>query len=232
MGGSGNDLVYGGPGSTPSSGARGNDTAALGAGPDSFTWLPGEGSDVIDGGGGTDSLVFDGSAGAEIMSLSADGDRSVFLRDLGNIRMDMDDVEILDLAALGGADTVTINDMSGTGFRNANIDLSAAGVGDAAADLRDGERLGAVRAHPGHCRPALRLTSMASARTRTSLAARPPTSSRSTAGAATTRLRVGRGVTALIGVPSISAPVSSDDPALSGASLQGRPRSGVGGDGP
>jgi Ca2+-binding RTX toxin-like protein len=134
VGSSGNDLIYGGRGPDTVSGARGNDTAALGAGRDSFTWLPGEGSDVIDGGGDADSLVFDGSSGNEVMSLSANGERSVFLRDLGTIRMDMDDVENLDLAALGGADTVTIDDMSGTDFRNANIDLSAEGAGDGAAD--------------------------------------------------------------------------------------------------
>ena len=135
VGGAGNDLVYGGRGADAVSGARGNDSADLGSGRDSFTWLPGEGSDTIDGGTGTDSLAFDGSGANEIMTLSANGDRTVFLRDVAAIRMDMDDVETLDLAALGGADTVTVDDLSGTGFRNANIDLSAAGVGDAAADI-------------------------------------------------------------------------------------------------
>ena len=50
----------------------------------------------------------------EVMSLSANGSSSVFLRDRGNIRMDMTGVEVLDLAALGGADSVTIDDMSRT----------------------------------------------------------------------------------------------------------------------
>ena len=46
--------------------------------------------------------------------------------------MDMDGVERLDLTALGGADTVTIDDMTGTDFRRAGIDLSGpAGGGDA-----------------------------------------------------------------------------------------------------
>jgi len=50
--------------------------------------------------------------------------------------MDMDGIEALDLTTLGGADSVTINDMHGTDFRQANIDLSAAGgAGDGAADL-------------------------------------------------------------------------------------------------
>ena len=40
--------------------------------------------------------------------------------------MDLDGVEQLDLQALGGADQVTIGDMSGTDFRQANVDLGAA----------------------------------------------------------------------------------------------------------
>jgi hypothetical protein len=62
----------------------------------------------------------------------------VFLRDIANIRMDVQGVEFLDLRTLGSADSVTINDMTGTGFRQANIDLSASGAGgagDGAADV-------------------------------------------------------------------------------------------------
>ena len=70
------------------------------------------------------------------MSLSANGERSLFLRDVANIRMDMDDVERLDLTALGGIDTVTVDDMSGTDFRQADVDLSGpAGGGDGEADI-------------------------------------------------------------------------------------------------
>jgi len=70
------------------------------------------------------------------MSLSANGKRSVFLRDVANIRMEMNRVERLDLRALGGADMVTINDMSGPSFRQAEVDLSApTGGGEGAADV-------------------------------------------------------------------------------------------------
>jgi Ca2+-binding RTX toxin-like protein len=132
VGGDGNDLMLGGRGNDSVTGERGSDTALLGSGQDSFTWFPGEGSDVIEGSTGTDTLDFVGANGAEIMSLSANGTRSVFLRNLGNIVMDMDDVETLDLTALGGADDVTINDMTGTDFRRANVDL---GGRDNEADL-------------------------------------------------------------------------------------------------
>jgi hypothetical protein len=69
------------------------------------------------------------------MSLTADGTSAVFLRSPGAIRMDLDGVERLDLATLGGADAVTIGDLSGTALTVADIDLSsAAGTGDAKVD--------------------------------------------------------------------------------------------------
>ena len=134
-GGDGNELVLGGSGDDAFDGNRGVDTAVFGSGKDSFTWDPGDGSDVIHGGRGSDTLVFNGSNDPEVMSLSANGSSSVFLRDRGNIRMDMTGVEVLDLAALGGADSVTIDDMSRTRFHRANIDLSALGVGDGQPDV-------------------------------------------------------------------------------------------------
>jgi Ca2+-binding RTX toxin-like protein len=125
--GAGDDNVFGGSGDDFVNGGRGTDTASLGSGRDSFEWNPGEGSDVIDGGSGTDTLVFNGAGANENMSLSANGHQAVFLRDVATIRMDMDHVEQLALAALGGTDNVTINDMSGTGFRRADINLAGAG---------------------------------------------------------------------------------------------------------
>ena len=133
--GDGNDLIFGGSGDDFVDGGKGRDTAFLDGGHDTFQWDPGEGSDVVDGGSSTDALVFNGAAGAETMSLSANGDQSVFLRDPGTVRMDMNDVEQLDVNALGGADTIAINDTGGTGLRGANIDLGVAGAGDGAADV-------------------------------------------------------------------------------------------------
>jgi hypothetical protein len=49
--------------------------------------------------------------------------------------MDMDGVERLDLTALGGSDTVTVADMTGTDFRQAVVDLSGpTGAPDGVAD--------------------------------------------------------------------------------------------------
>ena len=47
----------------------------------------------------------------------------------------MNDVEVLDLTALGGVDTFTLNDMRGTGFLRADVDLSVGGNPDGAEDI-------------------------------------------------------------------------------------------------
>ncbi|MET0457640.1 MAG: hypothetical protein ABW195_00205 [Ilumatobacteraceae bacterium] len=134
-GGDGVELFIGGSGNDAVDGNRGNDTGQLGSGNDSFRWDPGDGSDVVEGASGTDTMDFNGAGVAENMSLSANGSRTVFLRDVANIRMDMDDVEQLDLTALGGVDTILVGDMSGTDFRHAAIDLAGpGGVGDQQAD--------------------------------------------------------------------------------------------------
>jgi hypothetical protein len=135
VGGDGNDTLFGGNGRDDVNGKKGADTALLGNGQDSFTWDPGDGSDVVEGGEGYDTMIFHGAAASETMTLSANGTRTVFTRDVGTIRMDMHDIEALDLTTLGGADKVTINDTTGTGFRAANIDLSVQGAPDGAADV-------------------------------------------------------------------------------------------------
>jgi hypothetical protein len=134
-GGDGVEVFVGGSGRDAVDGNRGNDTGILGSGQDSFRWDPGDGSDVVEGDSGTDTLDFNGADGVENMRLSPNGERSLFLRDAGNIRMDMDGVERLDLTTLGGVDTMTVDDMTGTDFRQADVDLSAStGGGDGLSD--------------------------------------------------------------------------------------------------
>ena len=59
-----------------------------------------------------------------------------FFRDIGNVTMDLNNIETIDLNALGGADTITVNDLTGTDVKQVNIDLGAgaAGGGDGQAD--------------------------------------------------------------------------------------------------
>jgi Ca2+-binding RTX toxin-like protein len=131
LGGSGAETFMGGNGNDFVDGNRGNDTAFLGAGDDTFQWDPGDGSDTVEGQGGTDRMLFNGANIAETFEVSANGPRVRFTRNIGNITMDLDDVERIDLNSLGGADMLTVNDLSGTDLRQVNDDL---GAGDVAPD--------------------------------------------------------------------------------------------------
>ena len=86
----------------------------MGDGGDTFVWNPGDGSDTVDGQAGSDTMVFNGSDAAENIDISANGSRVRFTRDVGNVTMDLDGVETIDLNALGGADTITVNDLTAT----------------------------------------------------------------------------------------------------------------------
>ncbi|WP_114954624.1 beta strand repeat-containing protein [Sphingosinicella terrae] len=137
LGSNGQDLLIGGEGNDFIDGQQGNDVALLGAGDDVFQWDPGDGSDTVEGQAGDDRLRFNGSAGAEQFALSANGGRALFTRNLGNIVMDLDDLETVEVNALGAADTVTVNDMSGTDVTKVEVRLSGTlggSAGDAAAD--------------------------------------------------------------------------------------------------
>ncbi len=129
VGGDGNDVLIGGSGDDHVDGGRGNDTALLGSGDDTFTWNPGEGSDIVEGQSGRDAMQFNGSNANEQMDVSANGSRVRFFRDVGNVTMDLDGIEDLNVNALGGADTITVNDLTGTDLKAANIDVSATGNG-------------------------------------------------------------------------------------------------------
>ncbi len=124
LGGRGIETFYGGYGNDFIDGGAGNDIAFLGYGDDTFQWDPGDGSDTVEGEEGQDVMVFNGSNGAEIFEFSANAERLRFTRNLGNIVMDMAGIEQLDLRALGGTDTVTVNDLSTTDLTEANIDLA------------------------------------------------------------------------------------------------------------
>jgi hypothetical protein len=136
-GGNGNDTLTGGPGDDTVDGNAGADTAALGDDNDTFVWDAGDGSDTVEGQAGQDTLVFNGAAAAEQMTLSANGTRARLVRDLGHITMDLNGIERVETNAFGGADTVTIDDLSGTDVTEADVALTgapAAKSGDATAD--------------------------------------------------------------------------------------------------
>ena len=133
-GGNGADTLLGGAGNDTVDGNTGTDVALLGAGNDLFVWDPGDGNDIVEGQGDADTLRFNGSAGAEIFTASSNGGRLLFTRNVGNIVMDVDDVETLAVNALGGTDSLTVNDLAATDVGAVDVDLGVGGLGDAAAD--------------------------------------------------------------------------------------------------
>jgi Ca2+-binding RTX toxin-like protein len=135
LGSNGADLLLGGENDDVVDGQQGNDVAFLGAGNDTFRWDPGDGNDVVEGQDATDTMVFNGSNAAETFQAAANGERLLFTRNIANVVMDTNDVEALDVNSFGGADTVVVNDLSGTDVTNVDTNLAGAGgAGDAAAD--------------------------------------------------------------------------------------------------
>ncbi len=141
-GGAGNDTLAGGKGIETLLGSDGNDTldgnggndlALMGAGDDTFVWDPGDGSDTVEGQDGTDTMRFNGAGVAEQVELSANGNRLRLFRDVATITMDTAGVERVDFNALGGADLVTVDDLTGTDVTSVNVDLAGA-LGGAAGD--------------------------------------------------------------------------------------------------
>jgi Ca2+-binding RTX toxin-like protein len=135
LGGAGADVLRGGDGNDVVDGNQGADIALLGAGDDRFVWDPGDGSDVVEGQDGHDAMTFNGANIAEKFDVSANGRRVRFTRDVGGIVMDLAGVEEIDLNALGGADQLTVNDVTGTDLTDVQPNLAGSqGGDDGAAD--------------------------------------------------------------------------------------------------
>jgi Ca2+-binding RTX toxin-like protein len=134
-GGLGADVFLGSAGGDLINGGDGDDVALMGAGDDTFVWNPGDDNDVLEGQAGSDTLLFNGSNVSETIDISANGGRVVFFRNIANVVMDLDDTESIHYNALGGADTITVNDLGSTDVTTIEINLAASGGGgDGAAD--------------------------------------------------------------------------------------------------
>ncbi|MGZ4695175.1 MAG: calcium-binding protein, partial [Acidimicrobiales bacterium] len=135
LGGNGADVLDGGADDDFLDGNQGNDVLVGGDGNDTIQWDPGDGSDTVEGGTGTDRLAFNGSNISEVLDVSANGGRVRLARNVGAVVMDLDDVETLDLAELGGADTLTVNDLTGTDLTAVNVNLAVfGGAADGSSD--------------------------------------------------------------------------------------------------
>jgi Ca2+-binding RTX toxin-like protein len=112
-------------------GGTGDDRATLGAGDDTFVWNPGDGSDFVDGRDGTDTLVFNGADAPEAFTITDSKNGVELFRDVGNITMDLEKVEQVEVNGLGDDDLI---DASGV---TKPVALSADG-GDGADSITGG----------------------------------------------------------------------------------------------
>jgi Ca2+-binding RTX toxin-like protein len=139
IGSQGADTLLGGDDNDVVTGGLGDDTASLGGGNDVFIWNPGDGSDTVRGHAGLDTLEFNGAGDNENIDISANGGHVRFHRDVDNVTMDLNGVENIHFEALGGADNIVVNDVSGTDLALSGVAIElegtlASGVGDGAID--------------------------------------------------------------------------------------------------
>jgi len=134
-GGAGNDTITGSAGNDVINGGQGNDVVQMGAGNDRFVWNPGDSSDTVNGQAGFDTLAFNGANIAEQIGILANGSHVQFTRNVAAITMDLEQMERIEFRALGGADAITIGNLTGTGVKQVALDLGGSnGGGDGAVD--------------------------------------------------------------------------------------------------
>src|SRR5262249_15147070 len=138
QGGAGSDQLFGGDGNDTLVGNTGNDQMFGEAGDDLLVWNNGDNSDLMEGGDGHDTVQVNGAAAGDVFTISPNGDRVRFDRlNLVPFTLDIAGTETLDVNPLGGADTITVHDLSGTAVTEVNLDLASppgSGIGDGQTD--------------------------------------------------------------------------------------------------
>ena len=129
-GGDGNDMILGGGGSDYIIAGLGDDSLYGESGSDWFIWNVGDGSDLIEGGEGNDVLFANGDANDDIFLLSANGTLLQIDHDPGGDVFDVRGIEEVDIFGEGGADAITVNDLTVTDTWQVNISLGDDDQGD------------------------------------------------------------------------------------------------------
>ena len=132
-GGLNNDLLFGQEGSDRLVGGRGNDLIVSGLGDDLIIWNDGDGNDSISDDAGMDTLRFTGAAANEAIQLSfLASSQFTLTRNLGGVQLNASNVERVEIATLGGADTVDIGDLALAGVTEVMVDLATTAGGKTA----------------------------------------------------------------------------------------------------
>jgi Ca2+-binding RTX toxin-like protein len=128
-GGSSDDALHGQTGNDAVTGNGGDDDVFLGSGDDVFLRSGDDGSDRVEGQSGNDLLRVTGSAAGEAVELSKADGRLRVTHDAALI--DAAGLERVAISLLGGDDTITMNDLAGSGLTDTFIDLGEDGASDA-----------------------------------------------------------------------------------------------------
>ena len=120
VGGFGNDTITGNKDANTLQGGTGNDL---------ILWNAGDGADTIDGGGDIDTVRYTASTGDDTIQIDGVG------TELGTL--DLSGVEHLEIRTLGGADSVFVQDLSGTDVTDVVVDLAATADGKTADTKSD-----------------------------------------------------------------------------------------------
>jgi Ca2+-binding RTX toxin-like protein len=119
-GGEGNDFLFGGSGDDALEGGKGNDFVFGGSGDDTLDWDDGDGNDLMSGGSGYDTIEVKGSVEqGDVFTLGAAVDegklKAIFKREnLVPFTLTVDTSEKFEVSGLGGDDTFTVNNLTGT----------------------------------------------------------------------------------------------------------------------
>ena len=148
IGGAGNDTLFGGNGNDTVTGGKGTDTAFLGNGNDTFIWNPGDGNDTVNGQAGFDTLDFNGKNGGETFSIEANGSGGAKFSRVGGT-IDLTSVERIQFEAQGTTpNTITINDLTGTGVQQVAIDLGSGAPDDTVNGVADTVNIKSTNGQP------------------------------------------------------------------------------------
>jgi hypothetical protein len=83
-------------------------------------------------------MLFNGANVGEILTVSPNGGRVLFTRNIATVVMDLNAVENLEFNALGGADNFTVNNLAGTDLTGITVNLASTpggSTGDAQPDV-------------------------------------------------------------------------------------------------
>jgi Ca2+-binding RTX toxin-like protein len=125
----GNLVMDGGAGNDFLDSGFGNDVMLGGGGNDTLRWLPGTLIDTFDGGTGTDTAVVVGNGNnqGDAFVLSANGQGGALFQrtNLVPFFIDISATENVTMQTDSGDDTITVNDLTGTGVRTVTADGGA-----------------------------------------------------------------------------------------------------------